>query len=98
MHEATLRGTDEDSEPAQAYVSALKMSTAVPRNRVSVAVSAALKRRAEIDARRINGSIEDSKAMLTGNVHSWTEREAAERAVWSAPGVAQVDDRITVVP
>lgn len=147
-----LQGEDErtDSELAQACVSALKMSTAFPRNRVSVAVSdgwvtltgtvewqfqkeaaaravrdlagvravtnsvamrpqprtrdiqseieAALKRSAEIDARRINVSIEDSTVTLTGNVHSWAERQAAERAVWSAPGVTQIDDRIAVVP
>lgn len=139
-----------DSELAQACVSALKMSVAVPRDRISVAVSdgwvtltgtvewqfqkeaaaravrdlagvrivsnnvvvkpqanvrdlqekieAALKRSAEIDARRINVSVQDTKVTLTGNVHSWTERQAAERAVWSAPGVAQVEDRISIVP
>jgi len=36
--------------------------------------------------------------ILSGNVHSWSERRQAERAAWAAPGVVQVDDRLAVVP
>jgi len=61
-------------------------------------IEAALKRTAEIDARRINVAITDSKVILSGSVHSWFEREEARRAAWSAPGVKEVDDRIALVP
>lgn len=64
---------------------------------IQTKIEAALKRSAEIDARHISVSVQDHKVTLSGNVHSWAERQAAERAVWSAPGVSQVDDRITVV-
>ena len=40
----------------------------------------------------------DGKVVLTGNVHSWFEREEARRAAWAAPGVMAVDDRLVVVP
>jgi osmotically-inducible protein OsmY len=71
--------------------------------RVSVAdveskIEAALKRSAEIDARRINVGVTDGKVVLSGNVRSWAEREEARRAAWAAPGVRDVDDRISVVP
>jgi osmotically-inducible protein OsmY len=33
---------------------------------------------------------------LQGDVHSWNERRAAERAAWSVPGVTMVDNRIAV--
>jgi len=29
-------------------------------------------------------------------VKVWTDRQAAERAAWSAPGVTAVEDRITL--
>jgi osmotically-inducible protein OsmY len=73
------------------------------RPRVSVMdveskIEAALKRSAEVDARRINVGVSDGKVVLTGNVRSWAEREEARRAAWAAPGVKDVDDRIAVVP
>ena len=32
----------------------------------------------------------------TGFVKSWLERETAERAAWSAPGVVSVEDHIVI--
>jgi osmotically-inducible protein OsmY len=61
-------------------------------------IEAAFKRSAEIDARRVNVTAQDGKVILSGNVHSWAERQEAERAAWAAPGVTQVDDRLAIVP
>ena len=61
-------------------------------------IEAAFKRSAEIDARRVNVTAQEGKVILSGNVHSWAERQEAERAAWAAPGVTQVEDRLTVVP
>jgi osmotically-inducible protein OsmY len=61
-------------------------------------IEAAFKRSAAIDARRVNVVTEDGKVILSGNVHSWAERQEAERAAWAAPGVTQVEDRLIVVP
>jgi osmotically-inducible protein OsmY len=61
-------------------------------------IEAALKRSAEIDARRINVNATDGKVVLSGNVHSWFERDQARRAAWAAPGVKNVEDRISIVP
>ena len=58
----------------------------------------ALKRSAEVDARRINVAVSNDTVMLSGIVRSWFERDEARRAAWSAPGVRAVDDRIAVVP
>jgi osmotically-inducible protein OsmY len=65
---------------------------------VAAKIEAALKRSAEVDARRISVSARDGKVVLTGNVRSWAERADAEHAAWAAPGVMEVDDRISVVP
>jgi len=65
---------------------------------VKAKIEAALKRSAEVDARRINVAVLDGKVTLTGNVHSWFERDEARHAAWAAPGVKDVDDRIAVTP
>jgi osmotically-inducible protein OsmY len=65
---------------------------------VKAKIEAALKRSAQVDARRINVSVADGKVTLSGNVHSWFERSEAHQAAWAAPGVKDVDDRIAVVP
>ena len=65
---------------------------------VRAKIEAAFKRSAEDDARRVSVVAEDGKIILSGNVHSWAERQEAERAAWSAPGVKLVEDRLTVVP
>lgn len=61
-------------------------------------IEAAFRRSAEVDARRIHVSAQEGKVILSGNVRSWAERQEAERAAWAAPGVTQVDDRLSVVP
>ena len=65
---------------------------------VTERIEAAFKRSAELDARRISVITQDGTVVLTGNVHSWAERQEAERAAWAAPGVRHVDDRLAIVP
>jgi len=61
-------------------------------------IEEALRRSAEVDARRITVSAHDGEVELYGRVRSWFEREEAERAAWAAPGVSEVIDHIAVVP
>ena len=58
----------------------------------------ALKRNAELEARRIGIDVHGDKVKLHGDVHSWSEVRAARRAAWSAPGVLTVDCQLHIVP
>jgi osmotically-inducible protein OsmY len=61
-------------------------------------IEEAFRRSAEIDANRITVEANGSEVVLKGSVHSWAEREEAERVAWAAPGVTKVEDRLVVSP
>jgi osmotically-inducible protein OsmY len=57
-------------------------------------ISSAFSRSAIIDSGKISVEIVGSKVVLRGNVRSFAEKEDAENAAWSAPGVSSVENRI----
>ena len=59
-------------------------------------IKAALDRNSQIEANGISITTDGGKVTLSGKVHTWFERNLAERTAWSAPGVTLVDDRLTV--
>jgi osmotically-inducible protein OsmY len=61
-------------------------------------IEEALIRSAETDAERITIDVDGDTVILKGTVHSWAEREEAERVAWSSPGVSTVHNRIEVIP
>lgn len=69
-------------------------------NRVALKtlIEAALLRSAQLDADKIRIDVRGDRVILSGTVHSWVEREEAERAVWASPGVCDVENLLIVNP
>ena len=63
---------------------------------VRESIKKALKRDAKLDAASLSVETVNGTVVLTGTVHSWSERDAAVAAAWAAPGVTAVDDLLTV--
>jgi osmotically-inducible protein OsmY len=61
-------------------------------------ITRALHRGVAFDAAHIAVDIVDHQATLSGSVRSFVERRDAERAARNAPGVTDVDNRLTVEP
>jgi osmotically-inducible protein OsmY len=64
---------------------------------VSRSIKEALERRADRTAERITVQAADGIVTLKGTVPSYGDRRAAEGAAWSAPGVKEVRDELSVV-
>jgi osmotically-inducible protein OsmY len=61
-------------------------------------IKSALARGAAFDADRITVEVSGNKAILRGTVRSFAERRDAERAALNAPGITEVENKLTVDP
>jgi hyperosmotically inducible protein len=67
-----------------------------PEN-VKKKIEAALRRHAEIEAKDIHVTVrDDDEVLLEGKVRNWDEKFAVENAAWSASGVKNVKDKLTI--
>ena len=81
---------------AKGLINLLTIVPKVQPGEVAGKIESAFKRSAEVDARRVHVEAHDGTVVLSGKVTSWSERDEAERAAWSAPGVTKVENHVTV--
>jgi osmotically-inducible protein OsmY len=63
---------------------------------VQEAIKKAFKRNAALDADDLSITTSNGTVTLKGTVASWAEHDEAIDAAWSAPGVSNVHDHLTV--
>jgi osmotically-inducible protein OsmY len=79
-------------------VNSIQVKPKVTPTDIKKKIEEAFQRHAELDAKKIQVETHDGEVVLKGTVHSWAEREEAERAAWAAPGVKKVVDQISISP
>jgi osmotically-inducible protein OsmY len=79
-------------------VNQIRVTSPVHAFEIKEKIEKALQRTAELEASRIIVESEGGRVILKGKVRAWYERDIAERAAWSAPGVTEVQDHITIEP
>ena len=68
----------------------------VPPQELKQEIESAIERCADVDAHRIVVEVDGDCARLWGCVRSAAQREAAERAAWSAPGLREISNHLTI--
>jgi osmotically-inducible protein OsmY len=76
----------------------IQLQPRIPPSEIKRKIEEAFRRSAELDANRITVDAEGGTVVLRGSVRSWAEKEAAEHASWSTPGVIRVDNQLIVSP
>jgi osmotically-inducible protein OsmY len=77
-------------------INKITVAPSVARGPSSEEIMYALSRSADLDAGNIKVITANGTVILTGIVRRLGDRQAAERIAWSAPGVREVDNRLSV--
>ena len=80
------------------FTNAVILDPMVQPHQVTERIQRALTRQVQREAQRIDIQVSGAVVTLKGQVHSLAERQAAEGATWSAPGVREVINELQVRP
>lgn len=74
----------------------IRLQPRVAAENIKNRIENAFRRIAQVDADRISVDAHGSDVTLRGEVRSWAERDQAQQTAWSAPGVTNVKNELTI--
>jgi osmotically-inducible protein OsmY len=96
--EPVVKSTEIGVSVKEGVVNLITVKPRVSASNVKAKIEEALRRIAEVDAKRIEVETTDSKVILREAVRCWAEKEEAQRAAWRVPGVKEVENHIMIAP
>ncbi len=75
----------------------ISINPSVSPKDVKAKIQGAFQRHSTLDAKHIVVESLGSKVILSGTVHSWTEKQEAASAAWAAPGVSDVENNLVIL-
>lgn len=69
----------------------------MPLNEIKDSIERILRQHAKASEQNVSVKVRHGTVTLTGTVHSWSEGELAKQSAWSADGVNDVVDGMTIV-
>lgn len=91
-----IKNTAENITGVRTVLNLITLKPQTTPNDVERKISAAFHRSATIDASKVKAEVMGNKVILRGTVRSFSEKEDAETAAWSAPGVLSVESHLKV--
>lgn len=85
-----------DIAGVKSVVNAIALKPRLEKIDIEKSIRQALHRRATVNADSIRVRTEGGKVILNGRASTWNERREVEKAVWSSPGVSEVEDNIAI--
>ncbi len=86
----------ENLTGVRSVTNAITVKSKISTSDIQIKINSAFHRSATIDSAKIKAEVIDGKVTLRGKIRSIAEKEDAEKAVWNAPGITSVDNKLEI--
>jgi len=86
----------ENLRGVRGIINSIKIAPHIIVKDLKQKINDAFHRSATVDSGKISVKVDGDKVILTGKVRSLAEKEDAEKAVWAARGISEVEDKLEI--